>query len=152
MAHPDRYSILRVILHWITGESMGDLAEIGAEAAEQGATVATGTPPHAIIGLAVLALVALRLIVRGLSGVPAPLPAPAWQQAASTWAHRAPYALMILVPVSGMMAFFGGVEPAGDAHGVLFNLLLVIAGVHAAAALVHHFVQRNRSLMRMLGR
>lgn len=37
-------------------------------------------------------------------------------------------------------------------HGIAANLLLVLAGLHATAALVHHYVVRDGTLQRMLPR
>ena len=37
-----------------------------------------------------------------------------------------------------------------EPHELLSNLLLVLAGVHAAAALAHHWLLRDRTLKRML--
>jgi len=37
----------------------------------------------------------------------------------------------------------------GDLHAVGANMLLAVAGLHAAAALVHHFVLRDGTLARM---
>jgi cytochrome b561 len=41
-------------------------------------------------------------------------------------------------------------EELGDIHGFLSNLLLVLIGVHVAAALYHHFWIKDRVLLRML--
>jgi cytochrome b561 len=35
-------------------------------------------------------------------------------------------------------------------HEVLANALMIIAGLHAAAALAHHYIFRDRTLLRML--
>ena len=41
---------------------------------------------------------------------------------------------------------------AGDLtlHGTLADALLILAGIHASAALVHHWIWRDRTLSRML--
>ena len=39
-----------------------------------------------------------------------------------------------------------------DIHQFLTNLLLYVVGIHALAALYHHFVQRDRVLLNMLRR
>jgi cytochrome b561 len=43
-------------------------------------------------------------------------------------------------------------EKVGDLHGLGANTILVLAGLHAAAALVHHYLLKDRVLMRMAGR
>jgi len=40
----------------------------------------------------------------------------------------------------------------GDLHGLGANMLLAVAGLHAAAALVHHLVLRDGTMARMLPR
>jgi cytochrome b561 len=37
-----------------------------------------------------------------------------------------------------------------ETHEVLANTLIILAALHAAAALVHHWVLRDRTLVRML--
>ena len=38
----------------------------------------------------------------------------------------------------------------GHLHGLIADALLVVIGLHAAAALYHHFIRRDRVLMGML--
>ena len=37
-----------------------------------------------------------------------------------------------------------------EVHELLANALLILAGIHAAAALIHHYVFGDRTLVRML--
>ena len=37
-----------------------------------------------------------------------------------------------------------------EVHELLANALMVVAGIHAAAALAHHWIFRDRTLLRML--
>jgi cytochrome b561 len=41
---------------------------------------------------------------------------------------------------------------SGKVHAILAYLLIIVAGVHALAALKHHFIDRDRTLLRILGR
>lgn len=41
-------------------------------------------------------------------------------------------------------------DSVGDLHGLLANVILIVAGLHAAAALVHHYLWRDNVLRRML--
>jgi len=84
--------------------------------------------------------------------------------------HLALYALMFITPIVGVVTFiwhgrifdFGifhldfGVRsdravfrPTEDIHGYLAYALFALAGMHAVAALWHHFVLRNGVLGRM---
>lgn len=94
---------------------------------------------------------------------------PLLQRAA--WAmHRALYAAMVALPVTGALdrwargrrlAVFGGIEvPSpfpvgggkawGEAHELIAYALLALVIVHAAAALWHHLVLRDGRLRSML--
>ena len=86
--------------------------------------------------------------------------------------HYALYALLVAVPLLGVIVqlkrgnalpVFGLWEfvspwPADRAlsrtilrvHEYLADTLLILAGVHAVAALIHHYVFRGRTLSRML--
>ncbi len=39
-----------------------------------------------------------------------------------------------------------------DLHGLVANIILSVAGIHAAAALAHHFVWRDGLMLRMLNK
>jgi cytochrome b561 len=72
--------------------------------------------PHVALGLAILALVVLRLLVRlsrGARGAGAP---GSLQVRAADWGHRLIYLLMIAVPLGGISVFFLGLD-VGDMHG-----------------------------------
>lgn len=125
---------------------------------------------HKLVGVVVLALVAVRLAWR--AGHP---PAPAndiraWQQAAARIAHVALYGAMIVMPVSGLLfTNFGrgirilglSLAPVGGANQALADLfkevhevagitLAALIAAHVAAALWHHFGRHDRTLLRML--
>ena len=155
-----------VALAWALGE-FGD-------ALPKGAARAAGLFVHNSAGLAILAVLVVRLLWR--IGDPPPPPEPtvfgAWLDRAGRLAHYALYALLIAAPIAGIvlqfargdaLPLFGLSEipspwPADRAfarsvkgvHEVLANGLVILAGVHAAAALVHHWVFRDRTLVRML--
>ena len=131
---------------------------------------------HKWIGVSVLLLVAIRLVWR-LTHTPPPLPASvaAWQRHASTIVHGLLYLLMIAIPLSGWLmssakgfqtVWFGvlplpdlvGRDKAlgdvlADVHKFLNFTLLALVVLHVAAALRHHFIERQPFLQRMgLGR
>ena len=165
-----RYAAPLIVLHWLTAfavivayVSSGDPSKVGH--ALSGAI-------HVASGLAVFALVALRLPLRLLVGAPPLEAGPRWQQRAAAWTHGALYALMLLVPLAGWAeladkttayTLAGFAVPLPDAHAVWVRLLgaahttlgdvfIWLAGLHAAAALAHHFVLRDTTLLRMLPR
>ncbi len=68
---------------------------------------------HVWVGVAVLVLSLIRLGLRLGRGVPEP-GGEGLVQVAAEWGHRLLYLLMILVPVAGMITWFGRVDAAGD--------------------------------------
>jgi len=97
---------------------------------------------------------------------------PPWQLQSARAVHWLLYALLFVLPILGWinaswrgfpLIMFGLELPklvatrapgwgwSGDVHSVLANyLLLVLVGLHVAAALYHYFVRRDRVLQRML--
>jgi cytochrome b561 len=129
---------------------------------------------HYGLGIAVFALVWLRIAVRLVGRAPAIVPAPpAWQARAAAALHLALYALMIAMPVLGWLAlgaegkppsFFGFVlaapiapdkalaESLEELHETIGVAGYWLIGLHAAAALAHHYLLRDNTLTRMLPR
>ena len=56
---------------------------------------------------------------------------------------------MILMPLSGSVAWFGGVEVAAQGHNVLKIVLLALVALHVIGALYHQFILRDGTLARM---
>ena len=127
---------------------------------------------HFMLGLSVFALVWLRLLARALSPIPAiEPPLPTWQALPAKLMHLALYALMIGAPLAGWLIlsaagkpipFFGLELPAllapnkglaGDIKEIHETAAVVgywLIGLHAAAALFHHYIRRDDVLRRML--
>lgn len=128
---------------------------------------------HKSLGPVVLVVVAIRLAYR-LTHKLAPLPAdvPALQRIAAQSVHWALYALLIVQPLLGWIAtsaypapvpVFGLFElpqiwSADRAlsdrlfrlHGLVGLIIAALAAGHIGAALFHHFVRKDRVLMRMI--
>lgn len=128
---------------------------------------------HTQFGISVLLLSLVRLAVYRRSKVP-PIspPPPAWQMLAARLMHIALYVLTLAVPLLGVAMMFQAGKSWGfvglslpiamppdsvlanrleDIHETAGNLLLWLAVAHAAAALYHHVVQRDDTLLRMTG-
>jgi cytochrome b561 len=106
---------------------------------------------HVVGGVLVLLIALWRIRLRRTRGVPdAPANDPPLQKMAAHVAHLGLYALMILLPISGGMAWFGGVQAAGEAHQVLKMLLILVVALHVVAALYHQFIVKDRLLLRMM--
>lgn len=158
MAQPSRYSTLQIGLHWliavlialayIISDGMGEALR---NRVQTGATGIEGNTIHVWIGSAIFFLVLLRIAVRLIQGAPAPEPGTSERmEKLAGWGHRALYVLMVLVPVLGGLAWYVQVPLAGDAHEVTTNLIMLVAGGHALAALYHHYRVGDGTLRRML--
>jgi cytochrome b561 len=129
---------------------------------------------HKSIGLTLLGLAVLRLLWRLTEGRPTPAPMPAWQKRASAATQALLYALMLAIPLSGWLynsaagfplqwfrlvnlPALAAADPALKAlahrlHVTGVVLLAVLVVLHAAAALKHHLVNHDRTLVAMLPR
>lgn len=155
-----------VVLAWLLGTFGNDLPKGGARAA--------GLYVHISAGVGIILLVALRVGSRLVDPPPPfePTRFGHWLDIAAKASHLALYVLLIAIPITGVLLQFarGGPLPlfglfdiaspwtkdrtlAGslqEIHETLANLLMIAAGLHAAAALVHHYVLHDRTLARML--
>ena len=128
---------------------------------------------HKSIGMTILALALLRLVWRLFSPAP-PLPdhMPRVQRLAAHVNHVLLYGLLIAMPIVGwitssashltvtwfgLFSFPNLVGPdahlaklAKATHAAMAWVLLVVASLHALAALWHHFVTKDSVLLRML--
>src|SRR5689334_3738697 len=128
---------------------------------------------HKSIGMTVLVLVAIRLLWRFSSSIPAlPADTPGWERHAAHASHFLLYVAMIGLPVSGwVLSSASGVpfqifwtvplpaiapidkdtaEFAKHVHHAFFFLLIPLLIAHIGAALRHHYVKRNDVLRRIL--
>ena len=118
------------------------------EVVEEGG--AAGFVPHVAIGLAILALVVVRVLVRLGRGAPAAPGEPgSLSVMAADWGHRLIYLLMIAVPLGGISVFFLGLD-VGEVHGLAANLLMLVVLGHALMALYHQYVLKDGLLRRMM--
>lgn len=130
---------------------------------------------HESLGLLVLALTLLRLVWVALRpGKPA-FEMAAWMRVSSKLVHGALWVLLLALPVTALLALgsehhpltllggvrvdelpwiagsrLGGAADWGEVHGLLGDALMWLAGLHALAAIYHHFVRRDGVLLAML--
>jgi cytochrome b561 len=127
---------------------------------------------HVSFGLVILLLVVLRFAWRLAHPVAPESSLPPWQRLSSEAVHWLLYALVLATTVTGwVFASFRGWSmslfclvpmpmlasenaAAGKAidglHQAMEWTLLVVIGIHVAAALVHIFIYRDRIMQRML--
>lgn len=158
-ARPHSYLKAQIALHWLVAALVVAqfISSAGIEAAWR-AWRSTGTAEpsiaaqmHVWMGIIIFVLALWRIALRFAHGAP-PLPDsdPAPLRLLARVTHFALYALILLVPLSGFGAWFGGAEQAAAGHRLTKNLLFFVVLLHVTGALVQHFWFRTDVLRRML--
>lgn len=153
--------VLQFVLAQLADNASSDLRELALLA------------NHKSVGITILVVAIVRIAWRFTNPPPA-LPAgmPKWQVTASHVSHWSLYALLLLVPVTGWLmssasaysvSWFNVVqlpdfigpdqkmaEVFEEIHEFLAKLILAIATLHVAAAIKHHFFDKDDVLRRML--
>jgi cytochrome b561 len=171
----DRYGSLSITLHWlmllllVAVYACIELRENFPQGSDLRIALKTW---HSMLGLSVLVLVALRLLVHLANPIPRIQPEPPrWQHLTARLVHIALYGFMVGMPLAGWLLlsaegkpipFFGLELPALIAENRDFAHLIeeihetggtvgyFLVGIHAAAALFHHYVLKDNTLLRML--
>ena len=172
-----RYKPIVVAIHWLTaalivcqvwlGFTFNDLPKGTSERAELFTW-------HKTVGATILILALVRLAVR-LMNPPPPYPAEMarWERAFAVWTHRIFYFLIIVIPLTGLIAVSakttgattpliggfplpvipgiseGGGEISGEVHEWLVYSTIALLVLHVAGALKHQFIDRGPSADRM---
>jgi cytochrome b561 len=172
----EAYGSLSKFLHWaivLLILPQYFIAEAAEELPDDSAEQAAVFGWHMSLGLLVLLLALVRIGWKIVNrGQPAPLGEVVWQRRAASIGHGLLYVLILLQPLSGWASASSGGAPVGlfgwfdfpalvgenhdlhetleSVHELLFNVLLVVAAVHVAAAVYHHWVLKDATLRRML--
>lgn len=158
MPKPNGYSARQIRLHWLVTVLIVLQFVLHDSISEAWDGIEDGMSPafnwlvltHIYGGILVLIFALWRLALRRTRGVPdAPAGEPEILRRAAHWGHLALYALMIAMPLSGLAAWFGGIDVAAEVHEVLKVALLALVAAHVAAALWHQFWLKDGLLLRM---
>jgi cytochrome b561 len=166
-AQQTRFTLLSRLLHWLMALMVLTMLFIGTGmAASVSERYRFLIAVHRPLGLAVLILVAIRLINR-LINPPPPLPAslPPWQRVAAKGSHGLLYALMFIMPLLGWgmlsaapypVVIYGSLRlppilPQNpllyswlrELHGDFAYLLFAVFLAHLGAALMHWLIRRD---------
>lgn len=130
---------------------------------------------HESIGLFVFLLTAVRLLWTTVRPPPPPASGPGWSHMAAVAIRIVLWILLLATPATAVLTLVSEGQPLtllagvrldatpllggwtwaknidwGDVHTFLGDAIVWIAGLHAAAALMHHFVWRDNVLKSML--
>ena len=169
------YSRPAIALHWAVAALVVLAAALGLYMADL-PEAAPGREAlfdlHRSLGVTVFALLVVRAAWRAMRRPPELVAGmPRLQRVAAKTTHVLFYVLLAVVPVTGYLLtnfdgeavkLFGWALPPlvapneaagrlfGDVHSFAAWTLLVLAGLHTLAALKHHFIDRDATLLRML--
>jgi len=179
---PKGYGAISQTLHWLTVFLVVVAWTLGIfdDGLPKGWPRDAGLFVHISAGMAILAILIARVVWRLIDPAPSPEASEfgtwmgQWVDPAARIAHYSLYVLLLAVPAVGIalqfargdaLPLFGLAEIPSPwlkdrafarsvkaVHEVLAHALVVLAIFHAAAALIHHWVFRDRTLIRMLPR
>ena len=170
-----RYTPVAIGLHWLVGIMILGSFGVGLYMADlplspQKLKIYSW---HKWAGVTIFMLVVIRCLWRLFNKAPAlPAQLPQWQRRFAAATHYLLYALMFAIPLSGWLmssakgfqTVYFGVLPIPDllqknvdlgdilrnVHEALNWLMISVVVLHAAAALKHHFIDKDDVLRRML--
>jgi cytochrome b561 len=169
-----QYGTTAKVFHWLVVALLAVQYPIGwlMPDIHRGMKPGTAMTFHVSFGMTILVLIVLRLAWRLTHPVAPESTLPPWQRLSSEAVHWLLYALVLATTITGwlfasyrgwsMSLFFLAPMPmlasenaaAGKAidglHQAMEWSLLVVIGIHVAAALAHLFVYRDRIMQRML--
>jgi len=161
----ESYGIIAQAFHWLVALLVLAQLGIGLYAANLPVSLARlrWLSHHKSLGLAILALVLLRLGWRALNRPPGlPGSMPRWERRAALATHRLFYLLLILAPLAGLLyasaaglsvnwfGLFQVPELFKALHIGLVALLASLVALHVGAALRHALLLRDSVMRRML--
>lgn len=172
------YGLVSILMHWLVALAVFGLFGLGywmVGLDYYSSWYKTAPDLHKSIGLVLFALMLGRVLWRWFSPPPSALPNHGRvTRLASKLGHGFLYLGLFVLMISGYLIstadgrgipVFGLFEVpasltsipdqedvAGLVHEYLAWALVIFAGIHALAALKHHFIDRDRTLVRMFGR
>lgn len=171
---PSGYGGVAIAFHWLTAILVVAAYTLGpghAEGRVYSAARDLQRNWHEVLGLSVLLLTMIRLLWRAFVEGPL-LPSPRWMHIASKAVQGLLYLLLLAVPITAVtgawleghpltLGVLGEIpsplsknhslgERVAELHTWLGDAVLWVAGLHAAAAVFHHFVLRDDVMLAMV--
>lgn len=170
-----RFGAVSVVLHWGLAVAIIGLFALGLYMMGLGyydAWYVTAPNIHRSVGILVGLLMIVRVGWRWFSVDPVAQGA-AWERFLGKLVHRLFYFIVFIIVISGflistakgqpvsvfdwfeMPAVFSGIDNqediAGLVHEVVAYLMILLVMLHSSAALKHHFIDKDSTLIRMFG-
>jgi cytochrome b561 len=174
-ASATRYSGVAQVLHWLTAVLVltAFIVSVGGpEARVYSAVNDDARGLHELLGTAVFSVTVMRLLWRLADPPPGGHNIPQWMENASRLVQWSLYALLLVVPLTAVFGAWleghpltllgvGNFAPViaesrplghtlSTIHSWIGDVLIWLAGLHAAAGLYHHFAMRDNVLQSML--
>ena len=162
VAHePAGYTGTQIVLHWTIAVLIVLQLVIGEDIKPAYRAFSRGTEPaagdilnaniHVYVGLAVLVLATWRFAIRLRDGVPAAPPEESiLLKRIAAAAHFLLYLLIFGMPITGALAWYFSFRVMGEIHELAKPVIIIVVGLHGAAALWQHFYVKSDVLVRML--
>lgn len=171
------YGLITIVFHWLMAISLFSLFGLGlymVELTYYDAWYKGSLDLHKNIGMTLFAVLILRILWRVLNVTPknADQSASEIEVNAAHYAHLALYGLMAILMISGYListadgrsidvfglisipalpiSFANQEDIVGNIHEILAWTLILLSVGHTLAALKHHFINKNNTLVRML--
>ncbi len=173
-----RFGSIAIALHWLVACAVIGLFALGwwmTELDYYSPWYQSAPWWHKSIGLTLALIWLVRIVWRFINPLPLPLDTHTKTEVRAAKAvHLLLYLLLAIAFISGYLISTADGRPievfgwfavpatltsipnqediAGWVHWIVACTLIGVAGLHAAAALKHHFIDRDRTLLRILGR
>lgn len=165
-----RYDRTTIVLHWLTAVLVAGLWVVGQTAdylPEDSLIQNIAWSSHVTIGFALAGILLFRIYWRSTSGASLPAADSGALHALAETTHYLLYSLLVITILLGIANAFirgydlfhlfklpqlgvkGWKKPVTHWHELAANSVLIVAGVHTAAALIHHYVWRDNLISRM---
>ena len=148
------YSKTQIVLHWITVALviaqyvLHDSIVNAWELIQSGKSVSFDplVLSHVAGGIFIAVIVLIRLRLRSINTHETK---DLLGNRLSNIAHKLIYAILLMMVLSGGVAWFFNIDVAANAHNLFKVLLLITVLGHVLAALYHHFIMKDGLLNRM---
>jgi len=173
LAQP-RYSGAAIFFHWaifLLVVAAYAAIEIKGFTARGSAARSLSMSVHEWAGVLVVVLAVPRLLWRLVAGAPSPEPGPRWMQQLASAMHLALYLFIFAQPLLGLLLLAAAGHPLAvpgtglelalvapddglkaqlkEVHETLGTAFYAVIGLHAVAALFHHYMLGDNTLRRM---